>query len=254
MARSPERGRLPLEVIETAPKHPVLFVAPSALPIKQSSLTRWLRVTLLSEVVEGDLSDSKTDAPTEMKQRAELRDYLAAERTLLAWIRTGLALMGFGFVVARFGLFLQEIQVAQPTFSAHSYGLSLWFGTALIAAGVVVNLISGWQYSRLVRDLDRGHQTLHRPPALAVAITLFLALVGLAMTIYLISLRGSAHSNSGNNSRQNEEMPIAPTADNGIMSIPSNHSVDPPIIEEMAAQNRNQPSRAVIVINGSAAA
>jgi hypothetical protein len=119
---------------------------------------------------------------------------------------------------------------------------------------VVVNLISGWQYSRLVRDLDRGHQTLHRPPALAVAITLFLALVGLAMTIYLISLRGSAHSNSGNNSRQNEEMPIAPTADNGIMSIPSNHSVDPPIIEEMAAQNRNQPSRAVIVINGSAAA
>jgi putative membrane protein len=254
MARSPERGRLPLEVIETAPKHPVLFVAPSALPIKQSSLTRWLRVTLLSEVVEGDLSNSKTDAPTEMKQRAELRDYLAVERTLLAWIRTGLALMGFGFVVARFGLFLQEIQVAQPTFSAHSYGLSLWFGTALIAAGVVVNLISGWQYSRLVRDLDRGHQTLHRPPALAVAITLFLALVGLAMTIYLISLRGSAHSNSGNNSRQNEEMPIAPTADNGIMSIPSNHSVDPPIIEEMAAQNRNQPSRAVIVINGSAAA
>jgi inner membrane protein YidH len=181
--------------------------------------------------VEGYLSDSKTDAPTEMRQRAELRDYLAAERTLLAWIRTGLALMGFGFVVARFGLFLQEIQVAQPTFSAHSYGLSLWFGTALIAAGVVVNLISGWQYSRLVRDLDRGQQTLHRPPALAVAITLFLALVGLAMTIYLISLRGSAHSNSGNNSRQNEEMPIAPTADNGIMSIPSNHSVDQTVEE-----------------------
>ena len=36
-------------------------------------------------------------------------DYLAAERTFLAWIRTGLALMGFGFVVARFGLFLREI-------------------------------------------------------------------------------------------------------------------------------------------------
>ena len=45
------------------------------------------------------------DAPTEMRQRAALSDYLAAERTLLAWIRTGLALMGFGFVVARFGLF-----------------------------------------------------------------------------------------------------------------------------------------------------
>jgi uncharacterized membrane protein YidH (DUF202 family) len=39
-------------------------------------------------------------------------DYLAAERTFLAWIRTGLALMGFGFVVARFGLFLQALQSA----------------------------------------------------------------------------------------------------------------------------------------------
>jgi putative membrane protein len=52
------------------------------------------------------------DAPKEMRQRGDLRDYLAAERTLLPWIRTGLALMGFGFVVARFGLFLQELQVA----------------------------------------------------------------------------------------------------------------------------------------------
>src|ERR1700686_3987047 len=151
------------------------------------------------------------DAPTGTRQRADLRDYLAAKRTLLAWIRTGLALMGFGFVVARFGLFLQELQAVQHTPSAYSHGLSLWFGTALIAVGVVVNVYSGWGYSRLIRELDRGQQTHRHPPALAVAITLFLALVGLAMTIYLISLRGSVHSNSENNSRQNEETPMAPT-------------------------------------------
>lgn len=52
------------------------------------------------------------NGPKEMKQAVDLRDYLAAERTLLAWIRTGLALMGFGFVVARFGLFLQQLQIA----------------------------------------------------------------------------------------------------------------------------------------------
>ncbi len=52
-----------------------------------------------------------TDAPNETRQTADLRDYLAAERTFLAWIRTGLALMGFGFVVARFGLFLQQLRL-----------------------------------------------------------------------------------------------------------------------------------------------
>src|SRR6204780_1272039 len=71
---------------------------------------------------------------TEGKPKASLSDYLAAERTMLAWIRTGLALMGFGFVVARFGLFLHELEAAQRAQSAQPFGLSLWFGTALIAA------------------------------------------------------------------------------------------------------------------------
>src|ERR1700683_2398380 len=96
------------------------------------------------------------DAPAESAQKADLRDYLAAERTLLAWIRTGLALMGFGFVVARFGLFLQELQIAEPAPQVQAYGVSLWFGTALIAAGVAVNLFSGWRHLQLIRNLDLG--------------------------------------------------------------------------------------------------
>jgi uncharacterized protein (DUF302 family)/uncharacterized membrane protein YidH (DUF202 family) len=166
---------------------------------------------------------------TDGKPKAALSDYLAAERTLLAWIRTGLALMGFGFVVARFGLFLQELQAVQKTLSGQSYGLSLWFGTALIAVGVIVNLFAGWQHARLVRDLDRGDATRARPAAPAVIIALFLALVGLAMTIYLLSVRGSAQANSENNSRNNEEKPMtsmAPISDNGVINKASNHSVD----------------------------
>jgi putative membrane protein len=97
------------------------------------------------------------DASAEAGPRATLSDYLAAERTLLAWIRTGLALMGFGFVVARFGLFLQQLQIAQQASSAQSYGLSLWFGTALIAAGIAVNLFSGWHHLRLIRTMELGH-------------------------------------------------------------------------------------------------
>jgi uncharacterized protein (DUF302 family)/uncharacterized membrane protein YidH (DUF202 family) len=169
------------------------------------------------------------EGPAEGKPKAALSDYLAAERTLLAWIRTGLALMGFGFVVARFGLFLQELQTVQKIISAQSYGQSLWFGTALIAVGVVVNLFAGWQHARLVRDLDRGGVLRPRPAAPAVAIALFLALVGLAMTIYLISVRDSAHATTGNTSGIKEETPMtsmAPISDNGISNRASNHSVD----------------------------
>ncbi len=131
------------------------------------------------------------DAPTEIRQRAELRDYLAAERTLLAWIRTGLALMGFGFVVARFGLFLQEFLAAEHSVAVQSFGLSLWFGIALIALGVIVNVFAGWHHARLVRELDRGETAHSRPSTQAITIALLLALVGLAMTIYLVSIRSS---------------------------------------------------------------
>src|SRR5208283_2288821 len=123
------------------------------------------------------------DVPTEMRQRAALSDYLAAERTLLAWIRTGLALMGFGFVVARFGLFLQQVQVIEHEPVAPSHGLSLWFGCALIAVGVIMNLYSSWHHARLVRQLDRGDLTHSRPSTLPILLALFLALVGLAMAI-----------------------------------------------------------------------
>jgi len=160
--------------------------------------------------------------PDAMNQRADLRDYLAAERTFLAWIRTGLALMGFGFVVARFGLFLQELQAAQHAIPAQSHGLSLWFGTALIAGGVIVNIFAGRQYARLVRRLDRGETEHAGPLSQTVAIAVFLALVGLAMAIYLISVGSSVPSQF----TISEEISMTPSRGNGIVDTPSHHSVD----------------------------
>jgi uncharacterized protein (DUF302 family)/uncharacterized membrane protein YidH (DUF202 family) len=166
------------------------------------------------------------DASAGTGQRAALSDYLAAERTLLAWIRTGLALMGFGFVVARFGLFLQQLQMAQHAPSVQPYGLSLWFGTALIGAGVAVNLFSGWHHLRLIRIMDSGHVTRPHTTTLAVPTSVFLALVGLGMVIYVISARSLTNSNSGNNSQSHKETPMTTTTESGILAVPSNHSVD----------------------------
>lgn len=138
---------------------------------------------------------------SEAAPKASLSDYLAAERTLLAWIRTGLAMMGFGFVVARFGLFLQEFHAAQNVSNAASVqhsGLSLWFGTALIVVGVVVNLVAGWRHLHLVRAIDRGDTSHSHATAQSVMIAFLVAIIGLAMATYLISVRGAA-PNSGNN-------------------------------------------------------
>jgi putative membrane protein len=131
------------------------------------------------------------DTAAETKGKADLRDYLAAERTFLAWIRTGLALMGFGFVVARFGLFLTEFQLLQGGSARQSHRFSLWAGTALIAAGIGVNLYSAWSHTRLFAELNRGEIAGPRSPGLAVSVAVFLALVGLAMAIYLTLIRES---------------------------------------------------------------
>ena len=169
------------------------------------------------------------NAQEKMTPGADLRDYLAAERTFLAWVRTGLALMGFGFVVARFGLFLQQLQVLRQNTPASSPGLSLWFGTALIGAGVAVNVLSAWRHTRLVRELDQGQAPRSSGLAQNVGIALFLALVGLAMAIYLLSVRGSANPHSENG--REVTMAIASSKEalggnRGIVDQPSLHSVD----------------------------
>jgi inner membrane protein YidH len=125
------------------------------------------------------------DRPAGEKPAADLRDYLAEERTFLAWIRTGLALMGFGFVVARFGLFLEAMQITRGGSAAQPHGLSPWIGTAFIAAGVAVNLLSVRRHLRLVGELNRGQIAYGGPSRQAVLLALFLAFVGVAMAIYL---------------------------------------------------------------------
>jgi inner membrane protein YidH len=139
----------------------------------------------------------------EAKHGPDLRTYLAAERTFLAWIRTGVACMGFGFVVARFGVFLHELRLVRNPSSVLSYGPSSWLGSALVAVGVLMNVISAWHHARLVGRLNRGETPPSRPSTQAVTLALFLAMIGLGMTSYLISLQ-YAHSSTQSSSYNKE--------------------------------------------------
>ena|ERR1700722_8413804 len=125
------------------------------------------------------------DTPVPEKPAGDLRDYLAEERTFLAWIRTGLTLMGFGFVVARFGLFLEAMQITRGGAADQPAGLSPWIGTAFIAVGVAVNLLSIRRHLRLVKELKRGQFSNRHPSWLAVFLASFVAVVGVAMALYL---------------------------------------------------------------------
>jgi putative membrane protein len=127
--------------------------------------------------------------PSTQDQTQDPRVYLAAERTFLAWIRTGLSLMGFGFVVARFGLFLRELDFAQHQVNLHTGRFTLWVGTGLILIGVIVNVFSALQHIRFVGAVKRGTEVVDRPVTMAVAIALILALTGVAMTVYLVIVR-----------------------------------------------------------------
>lgn len=111
---------------------------------------------------------------------------LAGERTLLAWIRTGLAMMGFGFVVARFGLFLRELSTAKGVAIPSSFGLSVWIGSSLIILGVVLNLIAAAQHVKFLKRIERNEPYLPPVWSLGVVVSVILAVIGGAMTIYLV--------------------------------------------------------------------
>ncbi|WP_010588350.1 YidH family protein [Schlesneria paludicola] len=116
------------------------------------------------------------------------RNRFAGERTLLAWIRTGLAMMGFGFVVARFGFFLREIAAMGKIPVSHHSGFSLWIGIVLVLVGTAVSLLAGWEHARFIRRLNQNLP--YEPPRwpLGLIVVMFMGVIGLLMAAYLLTL------------------------------------------------------------------
>ncbi len=110
-------------------------------------------------VVERDLDIGLGSGSHARLLMADPKDLLAAERTLLAWIRTGIALMGLGFIVARFGLFLRELARA----GGHSPSQSLDsspIGLLVVVSGIAVNVWASVRHHFIVRRLRAGERDI----------------------------------------------------------------------------------------------
>jgi putative membrane protein len=113
------------------------------------------------------------------------RVYFAAERTLLAWLRTGIAIMAFGFVVARFSLVLRLLQI-QNGATVTSHGVSPFLGAGLVLLGAVATAVGASEYRRYCIRLPAAD--LPSPRAVRIPLILASSVVigGLILTWVLL--------------------------------------------------------------------
>ncbi len=120
------------------------------------------------------------------KPSGKTNEHLANERTFLAWVRTGIATISLGFVIARFNFWLREITLSSGQGAdIPRTGLSLPIGLGMVAFGALMTLLATWRY-RAIRDAI--NQDLEHPgQGLIVLTAAVVVLLALVLIIYLLA-------------------------------------------------------------------
>jgi putative membrane protein len=114
-------------------------------------------------------------------------DHAANERTFLAWVRTAIAVMAFGFLIERFDLFLRAIapQLLQQQLTPHGQRLANIAGLAFLAIGIVMIVLAGVRFVQTAKDIDAEVEVPHPVGRLDLVLTGLLALLGVSLFLYL---------------------------------------------------------------------
>lgn len=116
------------------------------------------------------------------------REHQANERTFLAWLRTSIALISFGFAISRFGLFLQQLEwslTGSPSLR-HFLFNSENLGLVLVAVGLILIPVAAWRFNQVQTQIESG---LYRPSGVLVWVTAVLVTLMGILTIPVVLLR-----------------------------------------------------------------
>jgi putative membrane protein len=134
---------------------------------------------------------SNKDGDHKFSESSHARDHMANERTFLAWIRTSIGIMAFGFVVEKFALFIKQIALllgkspshVLPDTSHSLQGYSSIFGVLLVALGVLICLLAFIKYKKVEKQIEGD--TYQPSMFLNVLLTLSVLLIGVFLVVYL---------------------------------------------------------------------
>lgn len=138
------------------------------------------------------ISDPLPDLNKELEPQKffNRRVHMANERTFLAWIRTSIGIMAFGFVLEKFALFTKQMTLLMgqqniPGVSIPSHSYTAIIGISLVVLGTVMGAVSFIRYRKVQKQIDT--ETWHASYTLDAVLTFFVVVIGILLVIYLIN-------------------------------------------------------------------